>query len=132
MKSTPFQGERGRKVGEIVSAFGTCHTPYLFTRPKDENPEQLDLCVSAMQELGTILDETKPDAILFFGSDHLETFSVTCMPAFAIIAGNRAVAKFGGRTLDLPVHRDLRARRDRHSRAAFSYFTPPSGRARRA
>ena len=29
-------------MGEIVAAVGTCHTPYMFTRPPDENPEQLD------------------------------------------------------------------------------------------
>lgn len=94
-------------MGEIVAAVGTCHTPYLFTRPPDENPEQLDLCVRAMQELGTVLDETKPDVVLFFGSDHVETFSVSCIPSFAIIAGNRAFATFAGRDYDLPIHREM-------------------------
>ena len=92
-------------MGEIVAAVGTCHTPYMFTRPPDENPQQLDQAGAAMQELGKVLDETKPDAILFFGSDHVETFSVTCVPSFAIIAGSRAVAKFAGREHNLPIHR---------------------------
>ena len=74
-------------MGEIVAAVGTCHTPYMFTRPPDENPQQLDQAGAGMQELGTVLDETKPDAILFFGADHVETFSVTCVPTFAIVAG---------------------------------------------
>jgi 2,3-dihydroxyphenylpropionate 1,2-dioxygenase len=94
-------------MGEIVAAVGTCHTPYMFTRPPDENPQQLDQAGAAMQELGKVLDETRPDAILFFGSDHVETFSVTCVPTFAIIAGSRAMAKFAGREHTLPVHRDL-------------------------
>jgi 2,3-dihydroxyphenylpropionate 1,2-dioxygenase len=68
-------------MGEIVAAVGTCHTPYLFTRPPDENPEQLDLAAAGMRELGKVLDETKPDVIVFFGSDHVETFSVTCVPS---------------------------------------------------
>ena len=55
-------------MGEIVAAVGTCHTPYMFTRPPDENPQQLDQAGAAMQELGKVLDETKPDVILFFGS----------------------------------------------------------------
>ena len=67
-------------MGEIVAAVGTCHTPYLFTRPPDENPQQLDQAGAAMRELGKVLDETKPDVILFLGSDHVETFSVTCVP----------------------------------------------------
>jgi AmmeMemoRadiSam system protein B len=94
-------------MGEIVAAVGTCHTPYMFTRPPDENPQQLDAAGAAMQELGKVLDETKPDVIVFFGSDHVETFSVTCIPTFAIIAGNRAVAKFAGKEYDLPVHREM-------------------------
>src|SRR3989454_5218487 len=94
-------------MGQIVAAVGTCHTPYMFTRPPDENPQQLDAAGAAMQELGKVLDETKPDVIVFFGSDHVETFSVTCIPTFAIIAGNRAVAKFAGKEYDLPVHREM-------------------------
>ena len=94
-------------MGEIVAAVGTCHTPYLFTRPPDEDPQQLDQAAAAMQELGKVLDETKPDVIVFFGSDHVETFSVTCIPTFAIIAGNRAIAKFAGKEFDLPVHREM-------------------------
>jgi aromatic ring-opening dioxygenase catalytic subunit (LigB family) len=94
-------------MGQIVAAVGTCHTPYMFTRPPDENPEQLEQAGRAMQELGKVLDETKPDVIVFLGSDHVETFSVTCVPSFAIIAGDRAIAKFAGRTHDLPIHREM-------------------------
>jgi 2,3-dihydroxyphenylpropionate 1,2-dioxygenase len=94
-------------MGQIVAALGTCHTPYLFTRPPDENPQQLDAAAAAMQELGKVLDDTQPDAIVFLGSDHVETFSVTCIPSFAIIAGSRAVARFAGREFKLPVHREM-------------------------
>ena len=94
-------------MGEIVAAVGTCHTPYMFTRPPDENPEQLDAAAAGMAELGKVLDETKPDVIVFLGSDHVETFSVTCIPTFAIIAGSRAIAKFAGREYNLPVHREM-------------------------
>jgi aromatic ring-opening dioxygenase catalytic subunit (LigB family) len=94
-------------MGEIVAAIGTCHTPYMFTRPPDEKPEQLDAAGAAMQELGKVLDETKPDVIVFLGSDHVETFSVTCIPTFAIIAGSRAIARFAGREYNLPVHREM-------------------------
>jgi len=94
-------------MGEIVAAVGTCHTPYMFTRPPDEKPEHLDQAGAGMRELGKVLDETNPDVILFFGSDHVETFSVTCIPTFAIIAGSRAIAKFAGKEYDLPVHREM-------------------------
>src|SRR5688572_33248398 len=95
-------------MGKIVAAVGTCHTPYMFTRPPDENPEQLEQAGRAMNELGKVLDETKPDVILFFGADHVETFSVTCVPSFAIIAGDRAIARFAGREHNLPVRSEER------------------------
>jgi len=94
-------------MGQIVAAVGTCHTPYMFTRPPDEDPKQLDQAGAAMQELGKVLDESKPDVIVFFGSDHVETFSVTCVPTFAIIAGSHATATFAGRTYKVPVHREM-------------------------
>ena len=94
-------------MGEIVAAIGTCHTPYMFTRPPDEDPNQLAQAGAAMNELGKVLDETKPDVILFFGADHVETFSVSCVPSFAIVAGDRAIAKFAGREHNLPIHREF-------------------------
>jgi 2,3-dihydroxyphenylpropionate 1,2-dioxygenase len=94
-------------MGEIVAAIGTCHTPYMFTRPPDENPEQLDQAGRAMNELGKVLDEAKPDVIIFLGADHVETFSVTCVPTFAIVAGNTAHAVFAGREHNLPIHREM-------------------------
>ncbi len=94
-------------MGEIVAAMATCHAPQLFTYPPDEDHAQLDASIAAMRELGKILDETKPDVILFLGSDHLETFSMSCMPTFGIVAGSRAKAEFAGRHFDLPIHREM-------------------------
>jgi AmmeMemoRadiSam system protein B len=94
-------------MGQIVAAMTTCHAPQLFSRPPDEDPALLDQSIAAMRQLGTILDETKPDVLIFLGSDHLETFSMSCMPTFAIVAGSRAIATFAGRDFDLPIHREL-------------------------
>ena len=94
-------------MGEIVAAMATCHAPQLFTYPPDEDPAQLDATIAAMRELGKILDETKPDVLVFLGSDHLETFSLNCVPTFAIVAGSRAIATFAGRNYDLPIHREM-------------------------
>src|SRR5499426_3342625 len=91
-------------MGEIVAAFGTVHAPQLIIRPPDEDPAMLDASIAAMRELGKILDETKPDAIVFLGSDHLETFSMTCIPTFALIKGTRAIAEFAGRNYEMPIH----------------------------
>ena len=94
-------------MGEIVAAMATCHAPQLFTYPPDEDRAQLDASIAAMRELGNLLDETRPDVLLVFGSDHLETFSIGCVPTFAILAGSRAIAEFAGRRFDLPIHREM-------------------------
>jgi 2,3-dihydroxyphenylpropionate 1,2-dioxygenase len=94
-------------MGEIVAAFGVCHSPHLLTRPPDEVPEQSEASIGAMRQLGKLLDETKPDAIIFLGSDHLDTFSMTCVPTFAIICGNRVIADHVGHHYDLPNHREM-------------------------
>ena len=94
-------------MGEIVAAMATCHAPQLFTYPPDEDHAQLDASIAGMRELGKLLDDTAPDVIIFLGSDHLETFSIGCVPTFAIVAGNRAIAEFAGRNYDLPIHREL-------------------------
>ncbi|HKX29866.1 MAG TPA: hypothetical protein VJ302_19400 [Blastocatellia bacterium] len=94
-------------MGEIVAAMGTCHAPQLFTFPPDEDPKQLEASIAAMRELGKILDETRPDVVIFLGSDHLETFSMSCSPTFAIVAGSYAHAEFAGRNYRLPIHREM-------------------------
>src|SRR5437667_8283760 len=94
-------------MGEIVAAFGTVHAPQLIIRPPDEKPEMMDASIAAMRELGKLLDETKPDVILFLGSDHLETFSMTCIPTFAIIAGDRVIAEHGRFRYELSNNREM-------------------------
>src|SRR5215831_19341664 len=94
-------------MGEIVAAFGTVHAPHLIIRPPDEDPAMLDASIAAMRELGKILDETKPDVIFFLGSDHLETFSMKCIPTFAIIGGRQAIAEFAGHNYEKPINAEL-------------------------
>ena len=94
-------------MGEIVAAFGVCHSPHLLTRPPDEVPEQSEASIGAMREMGKVLDETKPDVIVFLGSDHLDTFSMTCVPTFAIICGERVIADHVGHHYDLPNNREM-------------------------
>lgn len=91
-------------MGKIVAAMATVHAPQLFTRPPTEIPEQLDADIAAMRELGKSLDETRPDVVIVVGSDHLETFFLSSVPTFAVIAGETTKASFAGHAYDLPVH----------------------------
>ena len=94
-------------MGKIVAAMATVHAPQLFTRPPTEIPEQLDADIAAMRELGRSLDETKPDAVIIIGSDHLETFFLSAVPTFAIVAGETSHASFAGQEYNLPIHLPL-------------------------
>src|SRR5580704_7892693 len=94
-------------MGKIVSAMVTLHAPQLFVYPPSEDPSQLDADIAAMRLIGKDVEESKPDAIIVIGSDHLETFFLTSVPTFAIIAGERSHASYAGRDYDLPVHESL-------------------------
>src|SRR3954471_3810516 len=92
-------------MGEIVAAGAMVHAPQLFTYPPTEDVKQLDASVAGIRQLGHgMLDDTKPDVLIVIGSDHLETFFLSAVPTFAVIAGERVNAAFAGRKYDLPCH----------------------------
>lgn len=94
-------------MGQIVAAMATVHAPQLFTRPPSEDPAQLDADIAAMRELGRSIEEAAPDAVIVIGSDHLETFFLSSVPTFAIVAGETSRARFAGRDYNLPIHSGL-------------------------
>src|SRR5579871_1349812 len=94
-------------MGKIVAAMATVHAPQLFTRPPSEDPRQLDADIAAMLELGKDLDATKPDAVIVIGADHMETFFLSSVPTFALIAGEKSHVAFAGREWRHPVPQSL-------------------------
>lgn len=94
-------------MGQIVAAMATVHAPQLFTRPPEEDPAQLDAGIAGMRELGKRLEAAKPDAVIIFGSDHMETFFLQSVPTFSIIAGEEAHAAFAGKNWTAPIHHEL-------------------------
>lgn len=91
-------------MGKIVAAVATVHAPQLFVRPPTEVPEQLDADIAAMRELGKDVAEAKPDLAIVIGSDHLETFFLSSVPTFAVVAGEQSHAHFAARHWHIPVH----------------------------
>src|SRR5437016_11107893 len=94
-------------MGQIVGAFATVHAPQIFVRPPSEVPEQLDADIAAMRLIGKDLDELKPDAVVVLGSDHLETFFLSSVPTFAVIAGEYSHAHFATKSYKLKTHLPL-------------------------
>ncbi len=91
-------------MGKIVAAVATVHAPQLFVRPPTEVPEQLDADIAAMRVLGKDIEDAKPDLAIVIGSDHLETFFLSSVPTFAVVAGEKSHAAFANRSWDIPVH----------------------------
>jgi 2,3-dihydroxyphenylpropionate 1,2-dioxygenase len=94
-------------MGEIVWSASTVHAPQLLTRPPQENQAQLEASIAAMAELGAGLDETRPDALILVGIDHVETFFPGSVPAFAMVTGSTATAEFAGHAYNIPIHQEL-------------------------
>jgi aromatic ring-opening dioxygenase catalytic subunit (LigB family) len=94
-------------MGQIVGAYATVHAPQLFVRPPSEVPEQLDADIAAMKLIGKDLDDLKPDAVVIIGSDHLETFFLSSVPTFAVIAGETSKAHFANKSYDMKMHLPL-------------------------
>jgi 2,3-dihydroxyphenylpropionate 1,2-dioxygenase len=94
-------------MGEIVWAASTVHAPQLMTRPPQEDPEQLDADIEAMDELGRDLDEAKPDVLIVVGLDHVETFFPGPVPPFAVVTGKTATSEYAGYEYEIPIHEEL-------------------------
>lgn len=94
-------------MGKIVAAVATVHAPQLFDRPPTEDLKQLDADVAAMRVVGKVVEDSKPDAVIVIGSDHLETFFLSSVPTFAILSGEFSHAEFAGRKYELPIHQGL-------------------------
>lgn len=90
-----------------MAGMATVHAPQLFTRPPEEDPQKLDASIDAMRRLGRVLDETQPEALVVFGSDHMETFFLESVPTFCVVAGARANTAFGGKSWNPPIHQSL-------------------------
>jgi 2,3-dihydroxyphenylpropionate 1,2-dioxygenase len=94
-------------MGQIVAAMVSCHAPALFLRQPGEDPAQLDATIAAMRQLGRVLDETRPDALIVVGLDHLEAFSLDVSPAFAVVVGPEVAGSFGSKQYRIGVHQPL-------------------------
>jgi 2,3-dihydroxyphenylpropionate 1,2-dioxygenase len=94
-------------MAEIVAAAAAVHAPQLLSRPPHEDPAKLDGSTDALRRFGTVLDDTRPDALLVIGIDHLETFWLEAVPAFTLVLSPQAHAHYMQRERHVPVHTDL-------------------------
>jgi 2,3-dihydroxyphenylpropionate 1,2-dioxygenase len=94
-------------VAQIVAAAAAVHAPQLLSRPPQEDPVKLDASTDALRQFGEVLDETRPDAILLIGLDHLETFWLEAVPAFTLVLSPTVTAHYMARSKTVSVHTEL-------------------------
>lgn len=94
-------------MAEIVAAAAAVHAPQLLSRPPHEDPAKLDGSTDALRRFGAVLDETRPDALLVIGIDHLETFWLEAVPTFTLVLSPEAEAHYMQRERRVPVHTGL-------------------------
>jgi 2,3-dihydroxyphenylpropionate 1,2-dioxygenase len=97
-------------VAQIVAAAAAVHAPQLLSRPPHEDPVKLDASTDALARFGQVLDDTRPDAILLIGLDHLETFWLEAVPAFTLVLSPTVTAHYMAKSKTVPVHTDLATR----------------------
>lgn len=96
-------------MAEIVAAAAAVHAPQLLSRPAHEDPAKLDGSTEALRVFGRALDDTRPDAVLVIGIDHLETFWLEAVPTFTLVLSPQARARYMQRERRVPVHTELAA-----------------------
>lgn len=94
-------------MAEIVAAAAAVHAPQLLSRSPHEDPAKLDGSTDALRRFGAVLDETRPDALLVIGIDHLETFWLEAVPTFTLVLSPHAEAHYMQRERRIPVHTEL-------------------------
>ncbi|GHJ38669.1 hypothetical protein [Streptomyces sp. TS71-3] len=94
-------------MAEIVAAAAAVHAPQLLSRPSYEELDKLDRSTEALAAFGRVLDETRPDAVLVVGIDHLETFWLEAVPTFTLVISEECEAAYTTFRRRKRVHTDV-------------------------
>ncbi|GHJ37337.1 hypothetical protein [Streptomyces sp. TS71-3] len=81
-------------MAEIVAAAAVVHAPQLLSRPPHEDMAKLDRSTAVLERFGEVLAETRPDAVILIGLDHLETFWLEAVPAFTLVLSPDVTAHY--------------------------------------
>jgi hypothetical protein len=74
-------------MARIVAALAAAHDPLITGMPDVAKVKQSKSIMAAFSELRSILEGSRPDALVILGTDHMNTFFLDNMPAFCIGVG---------------------------------------------
>ena len=94
---------------KIVGAFGCSHAPQILVQPKvsEEYTTQLARVHEALMEVGRRISSLNPDALIVFGSDHMESFFLDNYPQILIFTGDEVQGEMAGHKLVAKGHPEL-------------------------
>ncbi len=92
-------------MGKIVAAVATVHAPAVVREAAHGDSGAVG-CRHRRDARAWARTLKKPSRIwsIVIGSDHLETFFLSSVPTFAVVAGEKSHALFANRNWDMPVH----------------------------
>lgn len=71
-------------MAEIVAAALTSHAPLITGRPDIARPEQRDRLYAGFREVARRIAAARPDLLVMFVNDHIQSFPYSNMPAFCV------------------------------------------------
>ena len=71
-------------MGSIVAGLGVSHAPGITAWPENADPDRLRVVHDGFSQLRRVIEEARPDAIVFVTPEHCVNFSLANMPAFCI------------------------------------------------
>lgn len=74
-------------MARIVAALAAAHDPLITGMPDVAKLKQWKSIMDAFAELRSVLESSRPDALVILGTDHMNTFFLDNMPAFCIGVG---------------------------------------------
>ena len=95
------------KEGGVAFGFCVSHAPQIFTRPKEEDPAELERMHEGYRTVARRVREQQVDALVIVALDHLHNHFLNLVPQFTVFTGNPVVAQFNRRRIELKGDPDL-------------------------
>lgn len=89
-------------MASLVAGYGVAHTGMMITefRPGVESHERV---YAGFERVRREIEELKPDVLVMFGADHLNTFGYSCLPQICIGIGTSCTGWGDGGVPEVPV-----------------------------
>lgn len=87
-------------MAELVAAYAISHSSLMINQADLATSETVEACYGAMGRVREHLAEVAPDALILFGTDHFNTYSLDMVPPWCIGRGD----KFDGYADNMPFY----------------------------